>query len=110
MSFLFPFHNTFLRLKLDKCWWHRLLKVLYVAFIVICPLFIWISLNRSEMEALSYCVQYLRKTGNVDCSVYQVHHLFNFGIGMGTMIIGSYLLQIIYRIALYVAFGPSLPA
>jgi hypothetical protein len=62
-------------------------------------------MNRSEMDALGYCVLYLQKGGSVNCSEFQVHHGFNLGVGVATAIIGSYILQVVYRIVLYVSFG-----
>jgi len=110
MKLLFPFRGTFRRLRLRQFWWHRLIVVLFIASLVLSLLSIWVWGNREEAYGFYTCIAsnntLADKNRVQDCErLFQVHYMVNFGIAAAATVLLSYLLQGIYRVILYVAFG-----
>jgi hypothetical protein len=110
MRVLFPFIRTFRQLDLRRHWWHRLCLVLFFLAVIVSPLWIWISLNRAEMEGFSHCLSIGyghadRNSAQLCGELFPVHIRLNLLAGVVLTLFGFYLLQVAYRILIYVIFG-----
>jgi hypothetical protein len=105
---IFPFRRAFERLRLCRRWWHRLFIVLFFAALPVLCLWLWVSLNQIELEAFDWCyegeIRHEYAPGYC-AQLAPVHRWMNLGIGFGVALLSSYLLQIAYRLGLYIAFG-----
>lgn len=107
---IFPFGRTFERLRLSGRWWHRLFTVLFFATVPVLCLWVWVSLNRWELRDFSLCYDFQIRHENIPgyCEqLFPVHRWMNLGIGLGAALLSSYVLQVAYRVGLYIAFGKT---
>ena len=117
MRLLFPFIGTIRRLQLRQYWWHRLLLLAFFASLLASLLTVWIGLNKQEMHGLQDCISLevsQRAKGRTYISVYEecarlypVHSRGNLGIAVGLTVVLSYLLQVLYRLFIFVVFGKT---
>ena len=129
LKLVFPFGSTFRRLHLHKYWWHRLAIVSFWATLLLIGGSVWFGLNRLELgqqEEYRAMVQSdadyrqsvavttdekdkIRKELEQQLSQgyqqYPVYPWANLGIGIVMALIVSYLLQLGYRLLLYIVFG-----
>jgi hypothetical protein len=109
----FPFARSFERLQLSRRWWHRLFFVLFLAGLPALCLYVWLSLNVAELDEYSHCYDFQIRYGHEEnaseyCEqLYHPHPWTNFAVGVGAALLSGYVLQIAYRVGLYIAFGKS---
>jgi hypothetical protein len=105
---LFPFQHLYGRVQ--SRWWHRLATVMFFASVALVLLTVWGRANQSQAESFSVCVSSDFLAGrppNPRCSLFAPTLFPNFLVATLVALTWSYLSQLVYRIALYVAFGPK---
>ena len=93
-------------------WWHRLATVVFFTSVPAVLLIIWISANRSELASYESCLN-ARALSNLrvdrpfdqGCVGFAPQPFANFIIAAIAALLWSYVIQLVYRVAVYVALG-----
>jgi cytochrome bd-type quinol oxidase subunit 2 len=137
MNPLFPFRSKFRQLSLERLWWHRLLVVLFIVALVVMLGGTWLRMNHEEAEGRNSYLSQITETHITDIQnyvakdatpqemkalddryaedirnsvvIWPIHHWINLGIAAVLTLLLSYLLQVIYRISLYIGYGRQRP-
>jgi hypothetical protein len=118
---IFPFCNKYPKLGIH--WWHRFFVAIFFILITVMPIFLYITLVNSDIQSWQGCANqfnfdfwnrtdplgWSKVVENVCGPNAIIHYRDNLLFAIVSMILISYLLQIIYyKIFLYIVLGKRL--